>query len=342
MTSRQHPAARRPRILVSLPPSPVRDSFFPRQVVERLQGIGEVTWNDVTGRLEPGELADRLVGVEVCITGWGTPRFDAEVLSKADRLGLVAHSAGSVATLVSHELYDRGIKVVSGNRVFAESVAESVVSYALLALRRLPHWTQEVQQGRWRGEEFLNEGLLDQSVGLVGFGAVARLLVPMLRPFRCRVRAHDPHVDDQVLREHGVEPCELDELLAVSKIISLHVARTPATHHLLDARRLRLIQDGALLINTARGAILDESALATELSSGRFLAVLDVFDTEPLPADSPLRGHDNVILVPHMAGPTIDRRHFATLAVVEDMARFLAGLPLENEIDRAYAMAMTQ
>lgn len=342
MTGERHPNGHRPRLMVAMSAGPVRDSFFPREVVARLKALGEVTWNDAEGPLQPGELAERLRGVEVCFTGWGAPRFDVDLLHHADRLGLVAHTGGSVAGLVSPELYDRGIRVVSGNRVFAESVAESVVGYALLALRRLPYWAQEVQAGRWRTEEFRNEGLLDQSVGLVGFGAVARLLVPMLRPFRCRVRAYDPHVTEEVFRAHGVEPCDLDELLAGSRIISLHVARTPATHHLLDARRLRLIPDGALLINTARGAIVDETALAAELAAGRFMAVLDVFDTEPLPADSPLRGHDHAILVPHMAGPTIDRRCFAALAVVEDAGRFLAGVPLEHEIGRDYAMAMTR
>lgn len=263
-------------------------------------------------------------------------------MREADSLALVAHTAGSVATLVSIELYDRGVKVVSGNRVFAESVAESVLAYALLALRRLPHWTREVQEGRWSTIDGTTEGLLDQSVGLVGFGAVARFLVPMLKPFRARVRACDPHVDPAVMQECGVEPAGLDEIFASSKIVSLHAARTPETRHLVDARLLRLLSDGSVFINTARGSIVDEAALAAELATGRVTAVLDVFETEPLPADSPLRGLPNAILIPHMAGPTVDRRRSATAAVLDDVERFLAGQPLECDIDRAYAMAMTR
>jgi len=334
--------ATRPRLLVSVPAGVTRDTFFPEEVRARLRETGDVAWNDTGRNLESGELSSLLAGVEVCLTGWGTPRFDATVLRGADRLGLVAHTAGSVAGLVSPELYDRGVRVVSGNRVFAESVAESVVAYALLALRGLTHWTREVEEGRWRSEDFRNQGLLDQAVGLVGFGAVSRLLVPLLAPFRCRIRAYDPHVPEALMREHGVEPAALDELLSRSRVISLHVAKTPATRHLLDARRLALIPDGALFINTARGAIVDERALASELATGRFTAVLDVFETEPLPPDSSLRGLPHAILIPHMAGPTVDRRRFATLAVIEDAARFLAGQPLEHEIDRAYAMSMTQ
>jgi phosphoglycerate dehydrogenase-like enzyme len=139
-----------------------------------------------------------------------------------------------------------------------------------------------------------------------------------------------------------VEPAELDDLLRSSKIVSLHAAKTPETRNLIDARRLALLQDGALFINTSRGSVVDEAELARALAGGRFTAVLDVYQEEPLPPSSPLIGLPNAILVPHMAGPTIDRRRFAALAVVEDAERFLAGKPLENEIDRAYAMAMTQ
>jgi len=331
----------RPRFLVTVPAGSVRSSFFPPELVARLEALGDVAWNETGRQLEPSELCRRLGGIRVCFTGWGTPRLDAAVLEGADALGLLAHTAGSVADLVSPELYARGARVVSGNRAFAESVAESVIAYALLGLRRLVHWSHEVEEGRWRDENFLNEGLLDQTVGLVGFGAVARLLVPLLKPFRCRIRAYDPHVPAGLMRQHGVEPTSLDEVISGSRIVSLHAARTPETRNLIDARRLRLVRDGALFINTARGALVDEAALATELASGRFAAVLDVFDVEPLPADSPLRGLPNAILIPHMAGPTMDRRRFATLCVVEDTERFLAGKPLENEIDRAYAEAMT-
>jgi phosphoglycerate dehydrogenase-like enzyme len=342
MSSARSSRAGAPRMLVTVPAGVVRDTFFPPEVVKRIEAIGDVAWNETGRQLGPQELSSRLAGVQVCFTGWGTPRFDSDVLRGADALRLVAHTAGSVAGLVSPELYARGVRVASGNRVFAESVAESVVAYALLALRRVPHWSREVQEGRWRSEDYANQGLLDQTVGLVGFGAVARYLAPMLKAFRCRIRACDPKVPEATLREHGVEPAGLDELIAGSPIISLHAAKTPETRHLIDARRLRTVPDGALFINTARGSLVDEGALAAELASGRFMAVLDVYQEEPLPPDSPLRGLPNVVLMPHMAGPTVDRRRFATLAVVEDAARLLGGKPLEHEISQAYAMAMTQ
>lgn len=330
------------RILVTLAAGHVLDTFFPPEVRSRLESLGEVAWNGTGRAYKPEELAERLAGVDVCFTGWGTPQFDAAVLRGADRLRLLAHTAGSVAGLVSPELYDRGIQVVSGNLVFAQSVAESVIAYSLMALRRLPHWTRQMQEGRWKTEDFLNEGLLDQTVGLVGFGAVARFLVPLLKAFRARVRVYDPFVPDAAMRDFGVEKATLREVVAGSKIISLHAPKTPETDRLIDADLLRLVPDGAVFVNTARGSLVDEAALAAELATGRFLAVLDVFEKEPLPPDSPLRGLANVILVPHMAGPTVDRRRLATLAVLEEAERLLAGKPLEHPIDRAYAMAMTR
>jgi phosphoglycerate dehydrogenase-like enzyme len=330
------------RILVTLAAGRVRDTFFPTEVRTRLESLGEVVWNEMGRGFTPEVLSERLQSVEICFTGWDAPRFDEKVLRGADQLRLLAHTAGSVAGLVSPALYDRGIQVVSGNRVFAESVAESVIAYSLLALRRLPYWTREVQEGRWRTEDFLNEGLLEQTVGLVGFGAVARFLVPLLKAFRARIRVYDPFVPAAVMRDCGVEPAPLREVISGSRIISLHAPKTPETHHLIDADILKLVPDGAVFVNTARGSLVDEAALAAQLASGRFLAVLDVFQTEPLPPDSPLRGLPNVILVPHMAGPTVDRRRLATLAIVEEAERLLAGMPLKHPIDRAYAMAMTQ
>jgi phosphoglycerate dehydrogenase-like enzyme len=209
-------------------------------------------------------------------------------------------------------------------------------------LRRLPYWTGEMQEGRWKTEDFLNEGLLDRTVGLVGFGAVARYLVPLLKPFRARIRAYDPFVSAAAMRDCGVEPASLREVISGSGILSLHAPKTPETRHLIDAEILKLVPDGAVFVNTARGSLVDEAALAAELSTGRFQAVLDVFEKEPLPPDSPLRGLPNVILVPHMAGPTVDRRRLATLAVMEEAERLLAGKPLAHPIGRAYAMAMTQ
>jgi phosphoglycerate dehydrogenase-like enzyme len=170
----------------------------------------------------------------------------------------------------------------------------------------------------------------------------ARFLAEMLRPFRAKITAYDPYAGDEALASLGVERASLEEVVSKSKIISIHAARTPETYHMITRELLRSVRDGALLVNTARGSIVDEEALAGELATGRFKAVLDVFEDEPLPASSRLRGLSNAILMPHMAGPTVDRRKAVTLALIEDIKRFCEGRPLKHSIDREYAMAMTR
>ena len=133
----------------------------------------------------------------------------------------------------------------------------------------------------------------------------------------------------------------LDRVFSSCDIVSLHMARTPETYHVINKKLLAMMPDGALLVNTARGSVVDEQALADELLTGRIHAVLDVFEEEPLPADSRLRGLDNVILIPHLAGPTGDRFELVSLALIEDMKRMLNGEPLEHTIEASHAVRMT-
>lgn len=328
-------------ILVAQPAGITRNTFIPPEVAKKLESLGQVTWNSSEEPFSDEELIERIKNTDVCITGWGSRRFDENILKDSERLSLIVHTGGSVATFVSEYLYEKGIKVISGNWIYAESVAEGVIAYILCSLRELPFYSNEVQAGRWRTDQFFNEGLLDQSIGLVGFGMVAKYLVKMLAPFRVRIKVHDPYIKDEVCLEYGVERSTLEDIFSTSKIISIHAPRTPDTYHMIGSRLLKMIPDGALLVNTARGSLIDEQALAEELQKKRFKAVLDVFEVEPLPSDSKLTGLPNVILIPHMAGPTMDRRKFVTSALIEEIENFFSGKGLKYEIGKNYAMAMT-
>lgn len=330
------------KILVAIPNGDIKDTFIPPDVAEKLESLGTVVWNESWEHWNGEQLKAMLAGVDVCITGWSDACFDENVLQGADSLKLVAHTGGAVATYTSEEFFERGLTIVSGNRLYAESVAEGTVAYILSALRDIPYYDGEMQAGRWRTEHSPNEGLLDQSVGLVGFGMVARFLVEMLRPFRVHVSAYDPHVGDDVFASLGVERASLEDVVSKPKIVSVHAARTSGTNRLITRELLRTVRDGALFVNTARGSIIDEEALADELAAGRFKAVLDVYEEEPLPAGSRLRGLKNAILIPHMAGPTVDRRRMVTLALIEEIRSFFEGRPLKHKIEKEYAMSMTR
>jgi phosphoglycerate dehydrogenase-like enzyme len=201
-----------------------------------------------------------------------------------------------------------------------------------------------VQEGRWVNEikdYYFSEGLLEQAIGLVGFGMVARFLVKMLIPFNTKIKVFDPYVDDKTFFEYGVERAALEDIFTTSKIISVHAAKTKENFHMIDEKLLGKIPAGALFVNTSRGSIIDQKALEDELQTGRFKAVLDVFETEPLPPESRLRGLKNVLLMPHLAGPTVDRRKKVTMGLIDDIKSFINGGKLKYEIDKDYANRMT-
>jgi phosphoglycerate dehydrogenase-like enzyme len=329
-------------ILVAIPKGKTRDTFIPPQVAAVIEEMGAVQWNEAEEDFTADEFREKLKGVEVCITGWGCRSLDKRVLENADRLKLVAHTGGSVAPLVSDYLYEKGVRVISGNWLYAESVAEGVIAYILASLRRIPYYNDRLHKGFWQEENDYNEGLLDQTVGLVGFGMTAKLLTNMLKLLRTAIKVYDPYVPDSTFTKYGVKKAGLEEIFSTSKVISLHAPRIPETFHMVGKKLLSMIPDGAVFINTSRGSVVNESELEEELAKNRFKAVLDVYETEPLPESSPLRTMENVILIPHMAGPTIDRRPVVTMHLLEDIRNFFEGRALMYEIPKEYASRMTR
>ncbi len=230
--------------------------------------------------------------------------------------------------------------MLSGNEMMAEVVAEGTLAYILSALRRISYYEDGMQNKHWTWVcDLKSESLLEQKIGLVGFGAISKFLVRMLVPFRTEIKVYDPYVDDGVLSSNGVTRAELEEIFRESKVISIHAAKTPDTYHMIGKKLLETVPDGALLINTARSSIIDTAALEEELLKNRFNAVL--FDMEPLPEDSRLYGLSNVMLLPHMAGAA-GRWSKVTLALIKDIERIYDGKQPEMSIGREYAMAMTR
>ena len=329
-------------IFVTLGEGAVRDTFMPPHIIERLGTLGNVRYNNFKERMNGETLGENLEDTDICVTGWGCPRFSEDVLNKAGKLKLIAHIGGSVANHIGSEVFDKGIRVITGNDIFALVVAEGTAAYILAGLRRLALYAEKVQQGLWAhdGYEWYNESLINKSVGLVGFGAIARHLVPMLRPYNCEISAYDPFVGNDIFLQYGVKKTSLADI-AKNKIVSIHASKTDGSRHIIDREFLKNMRDGALLVNTARGSVIDEEALADELITGRIRAVLDVYETEPLPLYSRLRNLPNVTLLPHMGGPTIDMREYVAKCVLDDIERFLAGDNLKYEVERAYALRMT-
>lgn len=232
-----------------------------------------------------------------------TDRYDARILDAiAGRCRLLVRFGVGFDAVDLDAASRAGVAVSRTVGANAEGVAELALAFILATRRRLVGHDRSVQAGGW--DRVITGGLMDATVGIVGFGAVGRVLAELLRPFRCRILVFDPFLTADV---PGVERVhDLDELVAQVDVLSVHVPHTPETHHLLDPRRLSLMPAGAVVVNTSRGGIVDEAALASAVAEGRLAgAGLDVFEQEPLPAGSPLRGVDNLLLTSHVASQTM-------------------------------------
>jgi phosphoglycerate dehydrogenase-like enzyme len=327
-------------ILVTIPDGELRETFFPERLRERLESLGTVEYHDATEDLSETELRDRIAGVDVLVTGWGSPQVTAEVLDAADDLELVAHTGGSVGSLASDAVYDAGVAVVSANDVMAEFTAEHAFALLLSDLRAVPDLDRGMGFGEWAGDETDIRTLYDREVGLVGLGTVGRTLLDYLEPFDVAVSVYDPYVDPEDLTEFPhAELTDLETALD-SSVVSVHAARTEETVGMLDAERLAQVPDDALFVNTARAEIVDETALIEELKSGRFRCALDVYHEEPLPPEAELRQVDGALLTPHVGGSQI--RPPLTEAVLDDIERFQRGEELAHAIPRPQWETMTR
>ncbi|MBD5785461.1 hydroxyacid dehydrogenase [Cellulosimicrobium terreum] len=307
------------------------------------------TWNRVaaTGPLilvdAPAALVDALEAmpaaarddVDVLVISWGTPRLDAATLDRLPGLRLVAHTGSSVKPFVSPELWARGVRVTQAGQAMARPVAEVSVTFALALLHQVPSFHNALHDGApWADAESAppRYEVAGTRVGVVGASRTGRAAITMLRALGAEVVVADPTLDAEAAAELGARLVPLDELLATSRVTMLHAPVLPETHHLLGARELALMPDHAGLVNTARSWLTDESALVDALATGRISAALDVFDTEPLPVDHPLRGLPNVVLTPHHAAATVQGRFAQGAVVAGEVERFRRGLTLEHEV----------
>lgn len=330
------------KMLVTLGKGQVRDSFFTPKVWEKLQAMGEVVCNE-TDRQAPTkeELKELIRDVDVVFTGWGTPALDAEVLECANKLRIHAHTGGSVASYISKEEYDRGITVLSGNDLFAKSVAEGCLCYTLMSLRRNVEFVDSMRNGGWRLENGWNKGLIGRKNGIVGYGAISRYYMSLLSWFEPTIYLASQYATEEELSRYGAKKATLEEIFSECDVISLHAAWNDDTEGMIDGRLLQMIRPGALLVNTARAQIIDQKALYQELATGRFQAVLDVYHQEPLPEQDILRKLPNVMLFPHMAGPSFDMREKVTLRLIEGIRAIENGDHSRDEIPYEYAKRMT-
>jgi (S)-sulfolactate dehydrogenase len=273
------------------------------------------------------DLMDELASADGLIVRNRT-RVDPALLERAPRLRVVGRLGVGLDNIDVDACAARAIEVIPAAGANAQAVAEYVVACVLVLLRGAYFSTGAVARGDWpRGP--LGEGResAGKTLGLIGFGGIGRLTARLAQGLGMKVIAADPGIpgDAPVWRETGVAYRGLDDLLAEADAVSLHVPLTRDTRHLITQGRLARMKRGAVLVNSARGGVVDEVALAEALRSGHLGgAALDVFEIEPLPAGSPLAGAPNLILTPHIAGVTRESNHRVSALVAERVAQALA------------------
>lgn len=197
-----------------------------------------------------------------------------------------------------------GVRVCNVPDYGVEEVADHAAAMTLALARKLDHYGTGIRNGEWKIAQMVDglRSLRDTTVGLIGLGRIARAFASRMAAFGCTIVGYDPYVTNQQAREAGIEPMSRAEVIACANVLSLHVPLTPETRHVIDADAMAQMPKGAILINCSRGGLIDETALAAALASGKLSgAGLDVFEKEPLPADSPLRSAPHLLVSPHAA-----------------------------------------
>lgn len=290
----------------------------------RVQEAGRFT--AYVGRPENDrQFIERIGDARALMLGWGLP---VDVMTAAPNLELIAFVGIGAGNFVDLErAAERGITVCNAPGYADDTVAEHALAMMLAAARHLCRLDRDLRGGRWN-QTLPGVELGGKQVGLVGFGGIGARFAALAKGIGMNVRAWTRNPDPQRAREHDIEFADLEDILRDSDVLSVHAALTPETEGLLDERALSLTKPGVIIVNTARGEIIEEDALLAALRSGHVAAAgLDVHHHEPLPADHPLLALDNVLLTPHVAFNTPE----ATLALlditVDNVVNYFRGDP---------------
>lgn len=279
----------------------VASRSFSRHPVLRAELLARhpaVTFNETGQSLAGDQLVAFLAGHDAAVTA--LERLDDALFAALPGLKVIGKYGVGLDMIDLETMRSRGIRLGWTGGVNKRSVSELVISMAIALLRRVPEANAEAKAGQWR--QLMGRQLSGRTFGIVGCGHIGKDLAPLLKAFGCRVLAHDIRHVPEFYAAHGVEPVTLDELLAVSDVVSLHLPGGTGTRNLLSAERLALMRSDAVLINCARGGLVDEVALKDMLKTGRLAAAgLDVMNREP-PDDLELIRLPNVLVTPHIGG----------------------------------------
>jgi phosphoglycerate dehydrogenase-like enzyme len=333
----------RPRVLV-LAPEALFASFFDGARQRRLSRA--FRWSRSGARTLDRVPGPALAAADALITTWDSPRFPADALRDAPRARIIGHCGGEVKGRFAAPLFGR-VTITNAPDPMARYVAELAVAFLLYAARHVDAHRAALRRpsnavyARMHREGLADQTLVGRTIGLLGFGRIGRATATLLRPFGARLLVHDPYVPAAAIRRLGATPVSWTALLGRSRHLVLAAALTDKTRGILDRRALARLPDGAIVVNVARGALLDLDAITAEVRRGRLRCALDVTDPEPLPVRHPLRRLAGAILTPHVGAGQREVRAAMADTVIDDLQRFFAGRRPRNRVSAAMLERMT-
>lgn len=288
------------------------------------------------------QFPDLLAQAEVIFSGWESAIYDEKLLDVAVNLKAVLHGAGSIRSFVTERFWERGIVISSAAAANAVPVAEYTLAVILLSLKHFWRFTSLAKIGQgWGNQHRVMPGGYGSTVGLVSCGMIARKLLTLLEPFELRRLVYCPFLTQGEASRLNVELCSLEEVFRNSDIVSVHTPHLRETHEFITGAHIMLMREGATLINTARGEIINEPEMIEALKVRSDLtAVLDVTSPEPPLAGSPILQLPNVIVSPHIAGSHHHECRRMGAYMLEELKRYVSGQPLEWQITREMMMMM--
>ena len=333
----------RPRLLVSAGPA-LFASFFPPAHESRLSR--SFNWERVAARTTNVAFTRKLAMADALMTTWDSPHLNDDLLPQAQKLRIIAHCGGEVKSRFATRLFDK-LTITNSAGPMARATAELGAAFLLYCARDVDRYRDSLR--RPSNREYSNihlhgtaEYIANSEVAMIGFGRVGRALVDLLRGFNLRWIIYDPFAPRALSKNYPIVFSELRPLLRRAQLLVLTAALTERTRGLLDRKALSLLPDGAVIINIARGGLVDLAALTREVQRKRLRCALDVTDpAEPLPVKHPLRKLPGAIVTPHIAGSSRQVRQQIATTVMDDLENFFRGKPVKNRVTKAMLQRMT-
>ncbi len=303
--------------------------------IKQLEAAGGINFDVKTG-LSESELLEVIPPYDAIIIRSGT-RVTTDVLAAGRNLKVVGRAGMGVDNVDVAAASQRGVIVMNTPGANSVATAEHTMALMLALSRHTAPAHASVLAGEWERSRFTGIQLYRKTLGLIGFGRIARLVAQRARGFDMNVVAYDPYVSGEIGQECGVKLLDLDEVLAAADLISLHTSHSPETESLINADSLSRCRDGVVIINPSRGKLVDEAALAAALQSGKVrAAAVDVYRSEPPTADHPLIGLPNVLHTPHLGASTEEAQRDVAVQIVEQVLDALAGRDFRNSVNMPF------